>query len=409
METNNIKYKVINTVSSYVEKLISDFRGGTIEREQYTDVLLFCAEIFDISFLKVFEDDLKNIIVNILDAIKSEIYSGKKDDLYFIGMQQSVGSIAFSLRLLNKKGMNVIQFQKYFDGLIAEYYYTHIDLYYQKPVAPIFYDSIYGLSGMLNYCLDYCLEQKEVIEGVMKYLVSLTEINDRNVIRYFIMELPRYATEETESVPYLDFGMAHGMMSPLLVLSKAREIGFRVEGIDSAIQILREHYREYELQSKEGTLKYPTQLSLEAYYSKYVDRCSFNNGWCYGNGSIVFGLMRVARACGDGKEFLYYKDNLWKIMSRDIRESGFFEPIVCHGYASVLLLQMCVYLETKEEKFLTDLETNLIATLKCHEEFLGKESYIKNYSLLEGAAGVILALLKAMGETIESSRLLLLE
>ena len=41
METNNIKYKVINTVSSYVEKLISDFRGGTIEREQYTDVLLF--------------------------------------------------------------------------------------------------------------------------------------------------------------------------------------------------------------------------------------------------------------------------------------------------------------------------------------------------------------------------------
>ena len=38
-----------------------------------------------------------------------------------------------------------------------------------------------------------------------------------------------------------------------------------------------------------------------------------------------------------------------------------------------------------------------------------KERYIKNYSLLEGAAGVMLSLLKTMGEEIESNKLLLLE
>ncbi|MFQ9493165.1 MAG: hypothetical protein ACLR08_01320 [Dorea longicatena] len=38
-----------------------------------------------------------------------------------------------------------------------------------------------------------------------------------------------------------------------------------------------------------------------------------------------------------------------------------------------------------------------------------KGALYKNYSLLEGAAGVMLSLLKTMGEEIESNKLLLLE
>ena len=60
-------------------------------------------------------------------------------------------------------------------------------------------------------------------------------------------------------------------------------------------------------------------------------------------------------------------------------------------------------------KDIEHLEENIEATLKCHEEWMKKERYIKNYSLLEGAAGVMLSLLKTMGEEIESNKLLLLE
>ena len=73
------------------------------------------------------------------------------------------------------------------------------------------------------------------------------------------------------------------------------------------------------------------------------------------------------------------------------------------------MIQMSIYKNTKEQQFLINLEENIEATLKCHEEWMKKGALYKNYSLLEGAAGVMLSLLKTMGEEIESNKLLLLE
>ena len=64
-----------------------------------------------------------------------------------------------------------------------------------------------------------------------------------------------------------------------------------------------------------------------------------------------------------------------------LEKNDFFEPIVCHGYGSVLMIQMSIYKNTKEQQFLVNLEENIEATLKCHEEWMEKERYIKNYSL----------------------------
>lgn len=406
---NQIKEKMELVICTYIEDIILEFRNGQIARSEYDDLLLFCAEILRVPFLKMYDDYIERIVIDILNTIKSEIYLGENNNLIYIGMCKGVGNIAFSLRILKQKGMSVANFLEYFENWMTKYYYTHIDLYYNKPTVPLFYDSIYGLSGMMNYYLDYHLEQKEVIEGLLRYLISLTKNNNDNVINYFIMELPKYATEDTEKVPYLDFGMAHGIIGPLLVIAKARSLGVQVDGIENAIQILKTLYQEYTLVSEKGILKFPIQLSMEEYQNKKLTSCSFNNGWCYGNGCIVYGLMRVAKFYENENEFQFYKRALSKIMSEAIEKNDFFEPIVCHGYGSVLMIQMSIYKNTKEQQFLVNLEENIEATLKCHEEWMEKERYIKNYSLLEGAAGVMLSLLKTMGEEIESNKLLLLE
>ena len=93
------------------------------------------------------------------------------------------------------------------------------------------------------------------------------------------MELPKYATEDTEKVPYLDFGMAHGIIGPLLVIAKARSLGVQVDGIENAIQILKTLYQEYTLVSEKGILKFPIQLSMGEYQNKKLTSCSFNNGY----------------------------------------------------------------------------------------------------------------------------------
>ena len=73
------------------------------------------------------------------------------------------------------------------------------------------------------------------------------------------------------------------------------------------------------------------------------------------------------------------------------------------------MLQMSAYFQTNDIRFLDTLDKNVYVTLKCHEKYWEKTEYRKEFSMLEGANGVMLALLKTMGGKIASNRLLLLE
>lgn len=406
---SQLRKEVRHAVCQYVEYFVNEFQLGQIKKETYDDVLFFCAEILKESVLEVYQEDIKSIIMKILNDLKEDIYKGNTEELFYMGSHKGIGNIAFSLRILNEKGIKLTQFQKYFDDLIAEYYDSNISLYYEKQTAPILYDTIYGLSGLLNYYLDNRKDQKCTIEGLMKYLIFLTGKNESGIINYFIMELPPYVINESENMPYLDFGMAHGILGPLIVMSKAKNQGFYTDGIDEAIQILLNLYKEYTVQVENKILKFPVQLGMKEYEEKTAKRLSFNCGWCYGNGSIALGLMRTAQYCGSSDEYEYYKEALLKILSAPIEQQGLDEPIICHGYASVLMLQMSAYFQTNDIHFLETLDKNVYVTLKCHENYWEKMEYRTEYSMLEGANGVMLALLKTMGEKIVSNRLLLLE
>ena len=102
-----------------------------------------------------------------------------------------------------------------------------------------------------------------------------------------------------------------------------------MDGIENAIQILKTLYQEYTLVSEKGILKFPIQLSMEEYQNKKLTSCSFNNGWCYGNGCIVYGLMRVAKFYENENEFQFYKRALSKIMSEAIEKNDFFVAAGC--------------------------------------------------------------------------------
>ncbi|MBC5744855.1 hypothetical protein FMM74_015035 [Lachnospiraceae bacterium MD308] len=406
---SHLRIKVRHAVCQYVEYFVKEFQLGQIKKEAYDDVLLFCAEILKAPFLEDYQEDINSIIMDILNDLKEDIYKGNTEELFYMGSYKGIGNIAFSLRILNDKGMKLTQFQTYFDDLIRDYYNSHIGLYYEKQTSPILYDTIYGLSGLLNYYLDDRKDQKCAIEGLMRYLISLTGKNESGIINYFIMELPPYAIKESESVPYLDFGMAHGILGPLIVMSKAKNQGFYADGIDEAIQILSNLYKDYTVQAENKILKFPVQLGVKEYEQKAAKRLSFNCGWCYGNGSIALGLMRSAQYCGSSDEYEYYKEALLNILSDPIEQQGLDEPIICHGYASVLMLQMSAYFQTNDIRFLDTLDKNVYVTLKCHEKYWEKTEYRKEFSMLEGANGVMLALLKTMGGKIASNRLLLLE
>lgn len=409
MDNKEIIQAIKETVCKYTDDFIYAFENKKIKREEYDDVLLFCSEIYDVSFLKKYKNKIRDIIETILSTIKNELYSGDTTYLNYMGQSKGIGNIAFSLRILNQKGIHLNQFQKYCDCWMDEFYKTQIVLYYKTQTVPVLYDVIYGVSGMLNYYLEYRKEQKDIILGMLKYLIYLTDKNEEKVTKYFVIKLSEYKNTHSKYDLYLDFGMAHGIIGPLYIMAKAMHEGFQTKGLQESIQFLKDLYVEFMRIDDKGRLQFPTQLKLSGFKQKEVTDYTFNNGWCYGNGSIVFGLMKVAKYCEEELDYRFYKNELLKIMSGSLIDNNLFEPIVCHGYAGLLMIQICAYLETQDRDFLITIEEKICETLKYHEKNIGEERYINNYSLLEGASGVMLALLKVLGKTIESSKLLFLD
>ena len=86
----------------------------------------------------------------------------------------------------------------------------------------------------------------------------------------------------------INFGLAHGIIAPLIALAKAKKYGYNVKGINATISGLRQLYEKYSIRDM-NILKYPTMLSVEDYFSNTVskDSITYNAGWCYGNAGIV--------------------------------------------------------------------------------------------------------------------------
>lgn len=112
--------------------------------------------------------------------------------------------------------------------------------------------------------------------------------------------------------------------------------------------------------------------------------------------------MRTAQYCGSSDEYEYYKEALLKILSAPIEQQGLDEPIICHGYASVLMLQMSAYFQTNDIHFLETLDKNVYVTLKCHENYWEKMEYRTEYSMLEGANMSTFEMIMRMGQELKT-------
>lgn len=402
-----LKKEIISEIKSYIKNLISDFYDGKIKQDQYDEILLLGSELIGVSFLNEFQDSLLNIILAVIERIKKELYSGECKNLNYIGMYKEVGSIVLSLKILKNKKIDMNNFVSFFQSWMDKYYQTHVDLYYRRETIPAFYDSIYGMSGMLNYYLNFECEKGEIIIGILKYLIFLSQNNEEGFPNYFIQNTPQYVLKEFDE-PYLDFSMSHGILAPLIVMAKAKNHGIYINDLNEAINKLNNMYRKFQCTGKNGILNFPTRMSLKDYRRGQGRDYTFNSSWCYGNVSIVYGLMKVAGYLGNKEEYIFYKDELSKILNASIESYNLFEPVVCHGYASILMVQIVAYQETKDPRLIVTLERNLKKTLDSHKSQVIDNFYMNNYSLLEGAAGVMLAMTKALGIKIFSDSILML-
>ncbi len=262
----------------------------------------------------------------------------------------------------------------------------------------------------MRYLININSKNTTLIFNICEYLSILSEEKDygnERIIGYHIEGENQFLEIERETQPngHLNFGVAHGIISPIFTLAEVYKKHNKKE-LMCVINKLLNLYEEVE--NKDKVVSYPMQLKYEDYIRKeYLGRKV--SSWCYGNIGIVRALMIIYKNLENLNKYNKYKEELVRIVNQSCEKYALECSYLCHGYAGIIAIQIQSYVETRDARFLYTLDRNINKLISLEKEgFLGSNSYKEDVSLLEGKAGVILTLLSIFSENVVFSDLMLI-
>ncbi|WMM25772.1 lanthionine synthetase LanC family protein [Tissierella sp. MB52-C2] len=427
--SDDIKRKIekfIRNIYSYIE---NEYNQEVLNPIYYRDVILLISEGFPILKDK---EKWEKIGYDICKAIKQDLenYGVMEND---IGMIESFGYTCFVVSQYSKKTGNLTMFSNGLNKLFLDFLVDKAEVFKaDSKVTMRRYDVISGLSGSLYYLLDFSWNEDEIkkIGGVISYLVSLTKLYNykgNSVMKFHITRDNQFRDDEKERFTNgnFNFGISHGIMGPLVALSKAFSLGYKVDGLKESIVELAELYERFKVY-KDNISLWPSQLSFEQYLIGKCEEehCHLASSWCYGNISIARGLQKVSKNMGWAEKEKLYKNDLINIINQPSQNYNLYSPALCHGYSSILAIRTSSYIGDRDYRYIDNIEENINIILRRFEEnnkyieenkevLKNKDNYIEGYiedlSLLSGSLGIALVLLSVILEDIGYSKLLLID
>ncbi|MEA4820622.1 MAG: lanthionine synthetase LanC family protein [Erysipelotrichales bacterium] len=427
---SDIKGKMENFIDDVYRNIERKYDKGILNPIYYSDILLLISEGYCLLENK---QKWEKIGYDICKAIKQDLESygvGENDTAMISGF----GYTCFAVSQYSKRTGNLTRFFDSLNKYLFESVINKAKLFNKLNPETVMmqYDIMVGLSGSFYYLLDFpwTENEKTELEEVIFYLVNLTKYHNYksdSVINFHVTRENQYREDEKEGFTNgnLNFGLSHGMLGPLIALSKSFKLGCVIDGLEESIGelfILYEKFKAY----KDKIPFWPGQLSLEEYL---VGKCKeehyhLASSWCYGNISIARGLQKVAENMSwNDKEDIYKKD-LINIINQPVEKYNLYSPSVCHGYSSILSLRTFSYMRDRDYGYINNIEDNIEKILKVfednnkyideHKEALEDENnfvegYFEDLSFLQGALGIALAMLSILSEDIQYGKLLLID
>lgn len=426
-----VKDKVIDFINSYYDDIKKQYINNSLDL-RYTESLLL--SIADGFFF--FNDTDKKFFNELGYSLCKHIkYDLEKYGIYQpLSMLSGFGYTCFSVNSYSKATGNLKNFSESLNRVLLDKVYEKTKKIYYQDLCVDNYDLISGISGNLYYLLDcnfVSFDDIEKIEYITSYLIYLSTNSD-GFMRYFVTNVDLLTPIEKENPMYingsLNIGLSHGIIAPLVVLSKAYALGYKVDGIKESITKIYSLYTNRYFNTLENNLKFwPPQISMDEYLQKSkVEKFMINSSWCYGNFSIYRSLYKVTKF----SDFLFdndisdkYLDCLYNISSTELYKHNLSSPALCHGYAGVLTqILQCRY-NTNDTKYLKNIENILeeIEILYLHNNIIIEknkglsnnlyfiEGYKYNYCLMEGVTGIVLSLLNLFNDNLSFTKLLFID
>lgn len=417
-------------INDYFFYLHEQWEKGFVSFRYYTDTLITVADTYP--FLSSAEK-WEEMGYYLCGGIKEEL---ETQGVYrnVLGMLGGLGKQAFAVNLYSKQTGNLNSFSNTLNKLLLDKATEKAEsLSRSENTFATDYDAIGGISGILNYLLDFEWDKgvKEKLEKMARYLVSLTHCHNyqgNEIMNFHIPKDNLFLDVEKKKYPNgnFNFGLSHGMVGPLIALCKAWAKGIWVDGMDEAVDTLFSIYETFYIK-RNGVAFWPTCLSLESYL---IGNCTAKDtqqsraSWCYGNVGIARGLQRAAKHQGNITRVKKYSEYLANIIDQPVENFRLSNPCLCHGYASVMAIAMAADMDQPNPRLtrsMNRLFTEALLVMSGTKEtpywngshfdidLIIKDYFEDDTSFLQGPGGLVLALLNVMHPGLEFGRLLMIQ
>lgn len=353
-------------------------------------------------------NESKYEIVNIAQVILDEISSNSYDLTFFNGLS----GVDFAFAILNKKYdvSNVIN--KITKIILSNYSFPKSTI----NIFPFEYDLIYGCTGIANLCtillksdfLNNNLKKESLnfLENYINYIykIQFTQFNKHQ---------PWWISSQNQMIKSdkikfengcYNLGIAHGILGIILCMLRIYDLNINKDFCELIIKSLISELLSFKNILK-GKIFFPPRATDE---NEIKDEMHFllQDGWCYGNLSVGYTLLKANKIIKEDKLQLL-ADSLIENSLVDVKElsRNLKSPIICHGKSGFLLLLISMLQNNlfKKNKILSEINNISSLIRKQHsksskfgfvDEELQKNNVIKidNMGILEGSLGIILSL-----------------
>ncbi|MFF9345836.1 lanthionine synthetase LanC family protein [Streptomyces sp. NPDC014734] len=210
------------------------------------------------------------------------------------------------------------------------------------------YDLVNGVSGTTRLLLDAAADPAEsgpvveaALDASLRHLIDLTapiRVDGHRVPGWWVPVGLQVGTRDREAYPRGDFnlGMAHGIAGPLAVLSTAYETGHGPPGLRDALHRVVDWLLSWTLHDDAGPY-WPARAGWDDEVAPRRPRRLFTRtAWCYGTPGVAAALLRAATALDRPDWRAAAVDALRAALRRDESAWAIEGPTVCHGYAGLL-------------------------------------------------------------------------
>lgn len=252
------------------------------------------------------------------------------------------------------------------------------------------YDTFYGLTGIGAYLMRSAPDSS-AMERVLRYLVTLAQPLTSDcgpTPGWWVDHDPQ--RRDTLAGGHGNFGAAHGITGPLLLLAQAERRGIRVDGQADAIRTICDHLDTWKQDSDTGPW-WPEHLTLaDLKAGRPHQRHPGRPSWCYGTPGIARAGQLAGIALGDQDLQRTYEDALYRCLTDPVQLGKIIDTSLCHGWAGVY---QTVFRAAHDAS--TPQLDALLPALRESLTIHARRTSAKGPGFLEGDAGCALALTAA--------------